>query len=160
MKFNSYLAHRLRLISKNNIFWYGRQSTRNVRIIFQVLCIIISWLSVLVTKYAFCNVKYIAENIHCSFKKLDFVSISLRWILMRLHDQDLIVLVLDPRNQKISLRSNKHLSVAHFYERTAANPDQVQLMCQLNITDIQWMYSLNIFPKLPTQTPFALYKWL
>ena len=57
-------------------------------------------------------------------------------LLMCLHDQDEIALVLDLRNQKIALRSNKHLSVARFYERIAANPDQAQLMCQLNITDI------------------------
>ena len=70
------LAHRLRLISKNNIYWYGCKLTRNARIIFQVLCIIISWLSP--------NIQFVMSNISRKIfivfsKNWSFFSISLTW---------------------------------------------------------------------------------
>ena len=111
------------------------------------------------------NTQFVISNIpRKSFivfsKNWTFFSISLRCTFDVLAWARRDSACLELRNQKISLCSNKHLSVARFYEQIAANPGQVQLMCKLNITDVQWMTSVNIFPKLPIQKPFALYKWL
>ena len=109
------------------------------------------------------NTQFVISNIprkSLFFQNWTFFSISLRCTFDVLAWPRRDCARLELRNQKISLCSNKHLSVARFYEQIAANPDQVQLMCQLNITDVQWITSMNIFPKLPIQTPFTLYKWL
>ena len=111
------------------------------------------------------NTQFVISNIpRKSFivfsKNWTFFSISLRCTFDVLPWPRWDCTCLELRNQKISLCSSKHLSVARFYKLIAANPGQVQLMCQLNITDVQWMTSVNIFPMLPIQTLFALYKWL
>ena len=107
--------------------------------------------------YVIFNIKYIADNIDCFSKKLE--SLFSWWIFYMLVWLAQNCACLDLRNQKISLRSNKHFPVPRFYELIALNQDQV-LRCKLYITDIHWINSMNIFPKLPIHSLFAFYKYL
>ena len=137
-------------ISKSNNFDIGA----NRSAIYELVSSFIYHNFLAATKYVIFNVNYVVDSIDYFLKNWNLWCIfyMFAWLAQN-------CAYLDLSNQKISLRSNKDFPVLRFYELIAFNQDQV-LSCQLYITDIHWINSMNIFSKLPTHSLFALYKYL